>query len=161
MKKFIDTFVFALILALIFCSCNAKINTPKMPSTFKQNAVVTLGDFSFECEICKDESSVTTKINNTNAIGLIMIYDGTNLNFKYNEISYGFDASNFEKNNISIVIYNVINELKSEETKMHVIDEGVKYEGKTDFGSFVLIQSSNTALKSLSFKDKDFNVVFK
>ena len=54
-----------------------------MPSTFKQNAVVTLGDFSFDCEICKDESSVSTKLNNTNALGLVMTYDGNDINFKY------------------------------------------------------------------------------
>ncbi len=43
-------------ISIILCSCNMKINTPKMPSTFNQNAVVTLGDFSFDYEICKDET---------------------------------------------------------------------------------------------------------
>lgn len=132
-----------------------------MPSTFNQNAVVTLGDFSFECEICKNESSVTAKINSTNAAGLVMSYDGNNINFKYNDFSYDIDGENFEKANIAIIIFDVINALSNEDTKKYVIDGGVKYEGKTNFGAFVLVQNNNTTLKSLTFKNKDFKVVFK
>ena len=161
MKKFINLFFLIIFLAFAFCSCSVKINTPKIPSTFKQNAVVTLGDFSFDCEICKDESSVSTKLNNTNALGLVMTYDGNDINFKYNDFSYDFDASNFEKANTSIIVYNVLDELDSEETQMHIIDGGVKYEGKTDFGSFILIQNDNGTLKSLVFKNNDFKIDFK
>lgn len=161
MKRFVNLLFLMIFLVFLFCSCSAKINTPKMPSTFKQNAVVTLGDFSFECEICKDASSVSTKVNNTNALALIMTYDGSNINFKYNDFSYDFDASNFEKANTSIIVYNVFVELDSEETQMHIIDGGVKYEGKTDFGSFILTQNDNGTLKSLVFKDNDFKIDFK
>ncbi len=161
MKRFVNLLFFVIFLVFLFCSCCAKINTPKMPSTFKQNAVVTLGDFSFECEICKDESSVSTKVNNTNALGLVMTYDGDNINFKYNDFLYDFDASNFEKANTSIIVYNVLGELDSEETQKHIIDGGVKYEGKTDFGSFILTQNDNGTLKSLAFKDNDFKIDFK
>ena len=44
---------------------------------------------------------------------------------------------------------------------MHIIDGGVKYEGKTDFGSFILIQNDNGTLKSLVFKNNDFKIDFK
>lgn len=148
-------------ISIILCSCNMKINTPKMPSTFNQNAVVTLGDFSFDCEICKDESNVTAKINSTNANGLVMTYDGKNVNFKYNDFSYDIDGENFEKANISIIIFDVINVLSNENTKKYVIDGGIKYEGETNYGSFILVQNNDTTLKSLTFKDKEFKVVFK
>ncbi len=161
MKK-IATYSLIIFLCFIFlCSCQAKIKSPKVPSTFNQNAVVTLGDFSFECEICKDESSVSTKINNTNALGLVMTYDGNNVNFSYNDFSYDINGENFEKANVSIIIYDVINALENEDTQKHIIDNGVKYEGKTSFGSFVLIQNNNGTLKSLSFKDSEFRVEFR
>ena len=75
-----------------FSSCTIKINTPEIPQSFNQNAVVTSGDFSFECEICKNEEIVSVKVKNTNALGLIMIYDGNTVNFKYDEYYQGIIA---------------------------------------------------------------------
>ena len=46
----------------MFSSCSVKINTPEVPKAFTQNAVVTSGDFSYECEICKKEGSVSITV---------------------------------------------------------------------------------------------------
>jgi hypothetical protein len=133
----------------------------KIAAAFNQNAVVTSGDFSFECEICKNEEIVSVKVKNTNALGLIMIYDGNTVNFKYDEYSKKISGENFEKGNTAIIIYDVINALENEETQKHIIDGGVKYEGKTNFGEFVLVQNDNSTLKSLSFKNSDYRIDFK
>lgn len=101
------------------------------------------------------------KVKNTNALGLIMIYDGKNVNFKYDEYSKRISGENFEKGNTAIIIYDVINALENEETQKHIIDGGVKYEGKTNFGEFVLVQNDNSTLKSLSFKNSDYRIDFK
>ena len=82
MKKIISLLLVSLFI-FTFSSCTIKINTPEIPQSFNQNAVVTSGDFSFECEICKNEEIVSVKVKNTNALGLIMIYDGNTVNFKY------------------------------------------------------------------------------
>ena len=139
----------------------AKINTPEIPQSFNQNAVVTSGDFSFECEICKNEESVSVTDKNTNALGLVMTYDGENVNFKYNDYSQNILGENFEKGNTAIIVYDVMNALCDENTKKHIIDGGVKYEGKTNFGEFILVQNDNSTLKSLAFKNSDYKIAFK
>lgn len=160
MKKIISLLLVSLFI-FTFSSCTIKINTPEIPQSFNQNAVVTSGDFSFECEICKNEEIVSVKVKNTNALGLIMIYDGNTVNFKYDEYSKKISGENFEKGNTAIIIYDVINALENEEMQKHIIDGGVKYEGKTNFGEFVLVQNDNSTLKSLSFKNSDYRIDFK
>ena len=142
MKKIISLLLVSLFI-FTFSSCTIKINTPEIPQSFNQNAVVTSGDFSFECEICKNEEIVSVKVKNTNALGLIMMYDGNTVNFKYDEYSKKISGENFEKGNTAI------------------INGGVKYEGKTNFGEFVLVQNDNSTLKSLSFKNSDYRIDFK
>ena len=71
------------------------------------------------------------------------------------------NPENFEKENAAIIIYDVISALSNDNTKLHIIDGGVKYEGKTNFGEFILVQNDNSTLKSLAFKNSDFKIVFK
>lgn len=160
MKKTLG-FILLIISIFMFSSCSVKINTPEVPKTFTQNAVVTSGDFSYECEICKKEGSVSITVKNTNALGLVMTYDGKNVSFKYSTYSYDISGENFEKENAAIIIYDVISALSNDDTKLHIIDGGVKYEGKTNFGEFILVQNDNSTLKSLAFKNSDFKIVFK
>ena len=110
-----------------FSSCTIKINTHEIPQSYNQNAVVTSGDFSFECEICKNEEIVSVKVKNTNALGLIMIYDGKNVNFKYDKYSKKISGEYFEKENTAIIMYLLLTALENEETQKHIIDGGVKY----------------------------------
>ena len=98
MKKTLG-FILLIISIFMFSSCSVKINTPEVPKAFTQNAVVTSGDFSYECEICKKEGSVSITVKNTNALGLVMTYDGKNVSFKYSTYSYDISGENFEKEN--------------------------------------------------------------
>ena len=100
MKKTLG-FILLIISIFMFSSCSVKINTPEVPKAFTQNAVVTSGDFSYECEICKKEGSVSITVKNTNALGLVMTYDGKNVSFKYSTYSYDISGENFEKENIN------------------------------------------------------------
>ena len=160
MKKTLG-FILLIILIFMFGSCSVKINTPEVPKAFTQNAVVTSGDFSYECEICKKEGSVSITVKKTKALGLVMTYDGKNVSFKYSTYSYDILGENFEKENAAIIIYDVISALSNDNTKLHIIDGGLKYEGKTNFGEFILVQNDNSTLKSLAFKNSDFKIVFK
>ena len=90
-----------------------------------------------------------------------MTYDGKNVSFKYSTYSYDILGENFEKENAAIIIYDVISALSNDNTKLHIIDGGLKYEGKTNFGEFILVQNDNSTLKSLAFKNSDFKIVFK
>ena len=73
-------------------------------------------------------------------MNIITSYDGKNVNFKYSTYSYDISGENFEKENAAIIIYDVISALSNDDTKLHIIDGGVKYEGKTNFGEFILVQ---------------------
>lgn len=160
MKK-LFLILFSLLTALTFSSCSIQINTPEIPQSFTQNAVVTSGDFSFECEICKNNKYTAVTVKNTNAAGLVMTYDGKNINFKFDDYSQDISADNFEKANTAIIVYDVITSLQSNTVEKHIIDGGIKYEGETSFGKFILVQNDNSALKSLAFKNSDYSILFK
>ncbi len=49
-----------------------------------------------------------------------------------------FQAKILKKKMRAIIIYDVISALSNDNTKLHIIDGGVKYEGKTNFGEFLL-----------------------
>ena len=132
-----------------------------MSKEFRHLKKAILEENHWECEICKKEGSVSITVKNTNALGLVMTYDGKNVNFKYSTYSYDISGENFEKENAAIIIYDVISALSNDNTKLHIIDGGVKYEGKTNFGEFILVQNDNSTLKSLAFKNSDFKIVFK
>ena len=100
-------------------------------------------------------------IANVNQQEILRNLDNNNIHYKYDEYSKKISGENFEKGNTAIIIYDVINALENEETQKHIIDGGVKYEGKTNFGEFVLVQNDNSTLKSLSFKNSDYRIDFK
>lgn len=157
MKKILPLiFVF-----FVLTGCKVKDYTPEIPAVFKENAVVTLGDFSYTCEICRNENNVSVNITSTNAQGLSMVYDGDILNFIYSDFSYDINGKNFEKTNPAIVIYDVFNYINTESNlNVKKIDSGFKYEGRAGLGDFILIQNDDNSLKSLTFRQTDYVIVF-
>ncbi|MGN0521579.1 MAG: hypothetical protein ACI4IQ_02950 [Eubacterium sp.] len=147
---------------LLFAGCQIKDYTPEMPVTFKQNVTVTSGDFSYDCEICKNESNVCVTVLSTSAKGLVMTYDGTILNFNYSDFSYDIDGRNFEKTNPAIAVYEVFDYINNTaELNAKKIDGGFKYEGSVSLGDFILIQNDDNTLKSLTFRATDYQIMFK
>lgn len=159
MKKVIP---FLLILSTLFLSgCKVKNYTPEIPVTFDQNVIVTLGDFSYDCKICKTEKNVSVTVDSTAAKGLIMTYDGKNLNFSFADFAYDINGTNFEKRNPAIVIYEVFDYINStEQLNAKKIDGGFKYEGKISLGDFILIQNEDNSLKDLTFRNMDYKIEF-
>lgn len=146
---------------LTLTACEIKAYTPEVPTEFKQNALVTSGDFSFECEICRNLTETVVTVTSTNAAGLTMTYDGSEICFSYGDYSYNINADNFEKSNTAEVVYEVIEELASGRVTGRKIDGGYKYEGSVDFGQFVLVQNDDNSLASIAFKQNGYTVKFK
>lgn len=90
-----------------------------------------------------------------------MTYDGDKLNFLYDDFSYDIDGSNFEKNNIAILIYDVFEYIENtDELSVRKIDTGYKYEGSVSCGDFILIQNNDNSLSSLTLRTGDMKVEF-
>lgn len=157
MKKILPIFLVLLLLS----GCKIKTYTPEIPVSFQQNAQVTSGDFSFSCKICKSEGKVAVTVTSTSASGMVMTYDGDKLNFLYDDFSYDIDGSNFEKNNIAILIYDVFEYIENtDELSVRKIDTGYKYEGSVSCGDFILIQNNDNSLSSLTLRTGDMKVEF-
>ncbi|MGN1329430.1 MAG: hypothetical protein ACI4V4_07000 [Eubacterium sp.] len=157
MKKILPLFL----VFLLFAGCKVKDYTPEIPLSFEQNAVVTSGDFSFSCRICKSEEEVVVSVTSTSAENMIMRYNGQKLTFLYDDFSYDIDGSNFERENIAIVIYEVFDYISStQELNVRKIESGFKYEGKISCGDFILIQNDDNSFESLALRNGELSVEF-
>lgn len=153
--------ILILLILLLFTGCEIKEYTPEIPFTFTQRAKVMSGDFSFECEICKTESQVITTVSSTSAKGMVMTYDGEILNFNYGNYSYDIDGAGFERSNVSIVVYEVFDNLLSlSQPDVKRIEDGYQYYGKTSLGDFVLLQNEDNTLRSLTIKSANLQIDF-
>ena len=160
MKKFVPLFL--AISLIVFSGCKVKDYTPELPSDFNLSAVVTSGDFSFDCEICKNNDGVSVDVLTTSAQGLRMNCDGKNLTFVYDGCSYAVNTSGFEKTNPAIVVYEVFDYLNSaEQINAKKIEGGYKYEGKISIGDFILIQNDDNSLKEITMKTSQYSIKFK
>lgn len=159
MKKFVPIFlVFTL---LIFSGCKVKNYTPELPAAFTCDAVVSSGDFSFDCEICKTDEDVSVLVLSTSAKSMKMTCSGKELNFIYDDYSYTVNTLNFEKTNAAIVVYQVFDYLNTtEQISVKKIDGGYKYEGKISAGDFILIQNDDNSLKEITMKSFDYSIKF-
>lgn len=134
--------------------------TPELPDELKQNALVSLGDFSYNCEICRNSENVTVTVLDTNAKGMVMMYNGNNLSFVYEDYSYSVNAENLEKTNVAIVIYQVFEALLCDDTVSKKIENGYQYRGKIDLGEFVLIQNDDNTFKSITVIGPQMKIIF-
>lgn len=134
--------------------------TPELPDELKQNASVSLGDFSYNCEICQNSENVTVTVLDTNAKGMIMMYNGKDLSFVYEDYSYSVNAENLEKTNVAIVIYQVFDALLRDDAVAKKIDGGYQYKGRIDLGEFVLIQNDDNTFKSITVIGPQMKIVF-
>ena len=150
-----------LLILFLLTGCEVKEYTPEIPQAFTQKAKVTSGDFVFECEICKTEKDVKTIVSSTSAYGMVMTYDGTVLNFNYGDYSYDIDGKGFERSNVSIVIFEVFENLASlSQPNAKKIENGYQYYGKTSLGDFVLLQNEDNTLRCVSVKSANLEIKF-
>ncbi|MCM1286591.1 MAG: hypothetical protein NC213_10425 [Acetobacter sp.] len=154
-----------LISVIFFTGCSKesilkKTITPELPVSFNQRANVSSGDFSYSCEICKNDKSVSVKVTSTNAQGMVMIYDGSNMVFNYNDMIGETAGGSLPQNNIAIVIYDAYTVLLNDKSAPSKVDAGYKYQNKISLGDFVLIMDNDMRLKSFSMKSMDLKVEF-
>lgn len=107
------------------------------------------------------ENIVSLTVLSTQAEGLSFTYNGNELSFSYDGFDLALNGKAFEKSNTAIIIYDVCSALMSADTPdVSRLEGGFKYQGKTPFGEFILIQNENSTLKSLSFKHSDYVIKF-
>ncbi|MCM1115703.1 MAG: hypothetical protein NC397_09425 [Clostridium sp.] len=157
MKRFLPLI---LIFMLLLSGCSVKEYTPEIPNELRVNALVTSGDFSFNCEICKNDDFVRATVLDTAAKDMVMTFDGADLTFVYADYDFSVDGSSFEKSNIAIVIYQLFEALNSDEIIAKKIDGGYQYKGKIDIGDLTLIQDEDNTFKVFSVPAADYTVEF-
>ncbi len=149
-----------LVITFLFCGCKIKTYTPEL-TDFKQNASVSLGDFSYTCEICKNNGVVSVTATSTNAKDMCISYDGKMVSFVYCDMKCEFGGKEVEYTNPAVAIFNVFDYLEnSDELNVSKTENGFKYEGKTNLGDFILLQNDDNSYKSLVFKDANINIDF-
>ncbi len=148
------------VIALLFCGCQAKNNTPKL-TDFKQKASVSLGDFSYTCEICKTDEVIDITITSSNAKDMCISYNGDMVSFQYDDIFLEYEGTKIDKTNPAVAIFNAFEFIKnSENIDVSKTDNGFKYEGKTNLGSFILLLNDDLSYNSLEFKDANIKIEF-
>lgn len=143
-----------LVVAFLFAGCEIKNYTPELPLTFDEKVKVTSGDFSYNCRICKFQSGeIQVEVTSTSAKGLVMKYDGENLEFTYSDYIYTVDASNYERKNPAITVYEVF-ECVETARQSHVVktDFGYQYDGKISSGDFSLFLRDDNSVSLITVK---------
>ena len=97
MKRWLSLFSVLLLLAL--GGCATKQYTPDVTADFEQSAVVTAGDFSYHCKICRTDGTVTVTVGDTAARGMVMTCAGTMVRYRFDGMEYEARAQDLENTN--------------------------------------------------------------
>jgi hypothetical protein len=150
------------LIILLLAGCTVKNYTPEIPYDLSQQATVTSGDFSFDCEFCRKDGVITVRVLSTRAKGLTMSYDGVSLVFDYDGMPLDLAGANFEKTNPAIMLYDVFSSLEElTPDSVSRLENGFCYRGATALGDYVLIQNDSGSLVSLTFRSSDISVKFR
>lgn len=144
----------------MFSACSVKTYTPEI-SDFSQNASVETGSFSYMCNISLAENVVTVTATSTNAEGFSIVYDGKSAKFRYLDMEYEIVSDKIENTNPAKAVYDAFETLKAGfPDNASKTADGFRYDGKTELGSFTVLQYDDYSYKSISFKDANINIVF-
>ncbi len=146
-------------MTLLFTGCQVKEYTPELPAGFKQKAVVSSGDFTFECEICKSEAQVDVTVLSTQAKGMVMSYNGKELTFTYEGFSHSINGKELEPTNTAIIVYEVFESLNTN-AQSKKIDGGYQHFGKITLGDYTLVQNDDNSLKSIEIRSAGVIISF-
>ena len=129
MKRWLSLFSVLLLLAL--GGCATKQYTPDVTADFEQSAVVTAGDFSYHCKICRTDGTVTVTVGDTAARGMVMTCAGTMVRYRFDGMEYEARAQDLDK-----------------------------YQGTVPAGKFVLYQNEDGSYASLHFLSSNILIEF-
>lgn len=157
MKKIIPLFL----LIMVLSGCAAKIYTPVLNTEFELDAVYKTGDFSYNCKIVKNAQSVCVTPASTNAAGMTITYDGTDVTFNNNNLIKTMSASDAGNTNPVVVIYEVFSYIEAtDDLDVERIDDSFQYTGKTSLGNFILVQSNDNSLDYIEIPNADIRIEF-
>lgn len=157
MKKIIPLFL----LVLVLSGCAAKIYTPVINTEFEVNAVYQTGDFSYNCKIVKKDGSISVTPTTTNAAGMIITYNGTDVTFDKDGMIRTMSAAKAEKTNPAIVLYEVFSYIETaDDLNAERIDDSFQYTGQTSLGSFVLVQNKDNSFDYIEIPNAGISVLF-
>lgn len=160
MKRFLVLFS-ALALLFGLAGCQTKQYTPDVTSDFVQKAVVTTGDFSYQCKISRIGGAVTVEVNSTSAKGLTMTCDGKTVRYSYADMEYEAQIGDLEPTNPAIAVFRVFDCLQNTQSvSAKKTDNGYKYEGTVPAGKFILYQAEDNSYDSLHFLNTDILIEF-
>lgn len=150
-----------IMLLLLLAGCEIKQNTPEAPTGFNHKAVVCSGDFSFDCEICKNEDTVKVTVLSTSASGMVMTYDGEEISFSYDDYRQTLPTSAVPKSNTAIVIYEVLGYISDSETALSTkIDGGYQYKGRISAGEFTFVLRDDNSPYKITVPTADLVIEF-
>lgn len=140
MKKIISL----LLLPFLLTSCAVKSYTPIIEQSFCYDAKYIMGDFSYNCNIKKENDLITVEVKDTRAQGLIISYDTQNVEFKKGELSYKISGEKLDKSNPSILLNDVFSFVNANaQNCVEKIENGFKYTGTIPLGEFELYQNND------------------
>lgn len=159
MKRWLSLFSVLLLLAL--GGCGTKQYTPDVTADFEQSAVVTAGDFSYHCKICRTDGTVTVTVGDTAARGMVMTCAGTMVRYRFDGMEYEARAQDLENTNPAIALYDVFSVLRQNgELQAQKTQDGYKYQGTVPAGKFVLYQNEDGSYASLHFLSSNILIEF-
>ena len=159
MKRWLSLFSVLLLLAL--GGCATKQYTPDVTADFEQSAVVTAGDFSYHCKVCRTEGTVTVTVGDTAARGMVMTCAGTMVRYRFDGMEYEARAQDLENTNPAIALYDVFSALQQDGTvQAQKTQDGYKYQGTVPAGKFVLYQNEDGSYVSLHFLSSNILIEF-
>lgn len=160
MKKVL--LVFFGILPALLSACTVKNYTPVLTTVFTQKAVVETGGFLYHCEICRTgDGALCVTVSDTASAGMVMRCSGSTFYVTYGKISQSLDIEKVNQNNACVAVYHAFAALSSSsEPDARKTQEGFAFCGKTNLGTFTLLQLGDGTLQSLSFPSADLQITF-
>jgi len=156
-RVFALSFVFV-ILALTLTSCTSKTYIPEIKNSFETKALYTFGDFTYNCKITKDESSVSVLINDTNAAGMVIKCDGESVTFTQGNMKKAFPVSDIDVTNPALVLYQVFTSIETSNARLG--GDGYLFSGTVSAGEYTLTVSKAGEYKALSLSGAKISVKF-
>ena len=152
-----------ILLCCIAClaGCSAKTYTPVLQTSFDLNALVKTGDFSYQARLVRDESGVSVTPLTTAAAGMKIACDGKSITLSQGAFSKSIEKGKLDATNPAAVLYEVFSYLESlEKVNSYFKDDCFIIRGKTSVGTFILVQTKNNKMKSVSVPDAKIEIEF-
>lgn len=148
------------VFVLTFCGCTVKQYTPDVTADFEQSAVVTAGDFSYHCKVCRKDGSLQVTVGDTAAKGMVMTCAGDLVRYQFDGMEYEAAAKDLAHTNPAIALHDVFSVLQQSSVQAQKTQDGFKYQGTVPAGKFVLYQNEDGSYSSLHFLNRSILIEF-